>query len=193
MKRLSTILFLFLPLLGIAQDSTEVADRIYWSDWYRLEWSDFQAEASDGDKVAALSNIALPYEYTSDGEGQLKIEVQVCFLKKRSWSKENQRNKLLLQHEQLHFDIAELHRRLIVKALLEADFNKHNYEDLIKEIVTKYWLVDYRSMQDKYDLETNYSRVVKGQINWNKYVKQQLINLEEYKYTELDISLITLD
>jgi len=193
MRIICTILFVFCFGMLFAQEENDDLNRVYWSDWYRLEWSDFQGKVKDDQNVAALSNIALPYTYNSDGEGAMTVNIQVCFLKNDSWSKEDQRNNLLLQHEQLHFDIAELHRRMIVKKLLEANFTKNNYKTLLKEIVEQIWFNDYREMQDKYDLETNYSKVIKQQINWNKYVYQQLRNLEEFTFTELEVSLINFE
>lgn len=168
-------------------------DKIFWSDWYKLEWSDFKGKPADDQGVAAQSSIGLPYKFLSDGEGSLTVYLNVCFLKDESWSQAEKQNNVLLQHEQLHFDIAELHRRMIVKDILEAKFNKDNYESLLERIITDNWKVKYRRMQDKYDKETNFSRIIREQINWNRFVKQQLSNLEEYTYTELEVSLIQFD
>ena len=93
-------LFLMIPFLAISQEKTEDADRIYWSDWYRLEWSDFEGEEEDNDKVAALSSIGLPYGFTSDGEGVLNVNINVCFIRSESWYKRDQEKNVLLQHEQ---------------------------------------------------------------------------------------------
>lgn len=174
-------------------NDTEDINRIYWNDWYRLEWSDFMAEPQDRATVAALSSIGLPYRYTTDGEGELNLSINVCFIKNESWSKEDQRNNLLLQHEQIHFDIAELHRRKIVKAVLDANFTKSNYKETLAEIIDRVWKKDYKEMQNKYDKETNYSKVIKEQINWNKFVNQHLRNYEDYTFTEIKVSLINFD
>lgn len=151
------------------------------------------ATPEDDATVAALSSIGLPYKYITDGEGELKLSINVCFIKDESWSKEEQRNNLLLQHEQIHFDIAELHRRKIVKAVLEGNFTKNNYKELLNEIITKVWKKDYREMQNMYDKETNYSKVIKEQINWNKFVHQQLRNYEDYTFNEVTVSLINFE
>ncbi|MEQ8625263.1 MAG: DUF922 domain-containing protein [Vicingaceae bacterium] len=187
------ILMFSFGFAGIAQEDKISTNRIIWNDWYRLEWTDFEAKAEEDSKIAALSSIGLPYEYVTDGEGMLTITINVCFFKNESWSKESNQNKVLLQHEQLHFDIAELHRRMIVKELMKAEFTKNNYEQKLDEIVNEYWSNSYRQMQDKYDKETNFSRVFQAQINWNRFVSQQLRNLEEYAFTEIEVSLINFD
>lgn len=193
MKLLIPLCFFFITASTFAQDTAQVSDRIFWNDWYRLEWSDFQGEPEVTEKVAALSSIALPYSYVTDGEGAMTVKINVCFLKTDSWSIKERENKVLLQHEQLHFDIAEVHRRMIVKELLLAEFTKKNYKAKLDEIVNKNWLEAYRLMQDRYDAETNFSRVFKEQIEWNKFVAQQLRNLEDYTFTEVEVSLINFD
>jgi hypothetical protein len=180
-----------IPLKG--QEGMSETNRIYWSDWYKLEWPDFQAKPNEKTSVAALSSIALPYSYATDGEGVLKVTINVCFIKNESWSKAEETNNLLLVHEQTHFDIAELHRRMIVKALVEANFTKKNYKDKLNDIINQYWRRDYKVMQNRYDKDTNYSNVVKEQINWNKYVSQQLENYQDFGFTEVEISLINFD
>jgi len=195
--RLFLIVSLILAGIGTltaqTESSQEDINRIYWSDWYRLEWTDFEAEPQDQATVAALSSIGLPYKYVTDGEGELNFSINVCFIKNESWSKEDQRNNLLLQHEQIHFDIAELHRRKIVKEVLEANFTKNNYKEKLAEIIDRIWRKEYKEMQGRYDKETNYSKVIKQQINWNKFVHQQLRNHEDFTFTEVSVSLINFE
>lgn len=187
------VLYFFTGLSLKGQNDAKESNRIYWSDSYNLEWSDFEAQPKENTSVAALSSIGLPYSYTADGEGELNVTINVCFIKNESWSKPTERNNLLLQHEQTHFDIAELHRRMIVKAMLEANFTKKNYKEKINEIINKYWRRDYKMMQNRYDKETNFSNVVKEQINWKKYVSQQLSNLRKFNFNEVELSLINFD
>lgn len=187
------LLYFFSSLTVNGQEDTKESNRIYWSDWYELEWTDFKAKPNEKTTVAALSSIGLPYSYSTDGEGELDITINVCFIKNESWSKPDERNDLLLLHEQTHFDIAELHRRMIVKALLEAKFTKKNYQEKLNEIINQYWRRKYKIMQNRYDKDTNYSNVVKEQINWNKYVSQQLRNMKEFDFTEVELSLINFD
>lgn len=193
------ILLVMLPFVSFAQEENQQkeenqdTDRIYWSDWYRLEWADFEGAPHDDESIAALSNIGLPYSFDTDGEGILTVNINVCFFRGESWYKKDQENNVLLQHEQLHFDIAEMHRRLIVKELVQANLTKNNYKAKLEEIIERVWYRDYKLSQKKYDEETGYSRMFKPQINWNKYVSQQLRNLEEYSYTEIELSLINFD
>ena len=189
---LCLLLFLF-AFAGVAQETKTETNQIIWSDSCRLKWSDFEAKTVSDTKIAALSSIGLPYKFVTDGEGVMSISINTCFIKDESWSKKEEQNKVLLQHEQLHFDIAELHRRMVVKELMKTEFTKKNYEEKLDEIIERYWSESYRQMQDKYDKETNFSRVFQAQINWNQFVSQQLRNLEEFSFTEIEVSLINFD
>ena len=192
------IIFFFFTIMtfsGLAQENAQDSslNKIYWDEWFKLEWSDFKGKHVEGDGIAAQSSIGLPYTLNSDGEGILKVSINVCFIKDESWSNSERINNVLLQHEQLHFDIAELHRRMIVKQLLEAKMNKNNYQEEVDMIIDKIWNEKYRAMQDKYDKETNFSRIIREQINWNRFIKQQLVNHKEFAFTELEINLIQFD
>lgn len=165
-------------------------NRIYWSEQVQLSWDDFRGEVEQDENVAALSSIALPYNLSSDGEGELIVQMRVCFIRDESWSKVDEQNKVLLQHEQIHFDIAELHRRKVVKALQEVAMDKNNYKETIQNIMARIWKKQYREMQDQYDKETNYSRVFKAQIAWNKFLKEELEKYQDYSADELKLSLI---
>lgn len=88
----------------------------------------------------------------------------------------------------MHFDIAEINRRLIVKAILASKFSGDNYESELKEVISKIWKEDYRKMQDEYDAETNYARMFQAQIDWNKLISDKLIELKEYNDTEITVT-----
>ncbi len=196
MKIITTFTALLLLTLGLnAQDQDHKSEmleenRIYWSEQVKLSWNDFRGEIEEDENVAALSSIALPYNLSSDGEGELIVQMRVCFIRNESWSKPEQQNKVLLQHEQVHFDIAELHRRKVIKALQEVEMDKNNYRETIQNIMGRVWKKQYREMQDQYDKETNYSRVFKAQISWNKFLEEQLKKYQAYSDLELKISLI---
>ena len=193
MKKLILHLFLLFTCAAIAQDNKTDTNRIFWNEEVKIDWSDFMGEAQEDAKVAALSSIGLPYRYLTDGEGTMEVFVEVCFIKDESWSIDDQENDLLLKHEKLHFDIAELHRRKIIKAVKEAEFDKSNYKQKLDEIIEKYWVEAYRKVQDQYDKDTNFSRVVKAQIEWNEKIGKELEALSEFTMTRLEVNLIHFD
>lgn len=181
---------LFTALLFIISSSFAQGDTlgVEWKKDQFLKWSDYRGVEDKSRKLSALSRIAIPYTYSSDGEVDFTVNLTTVFIKDESWYKEGEQNKVLLGHEQLHFDIAEIHRRVIVKAIKNAKFTPENYVEKLKEIITSIWDNDYREMQDLYDKETNFARIFKSQINWNKKVAAKLAELEEYNTTEVTIN-----
>ena len=180
---LLTILLSITSVLFSQEDTLGVE----WQQDYRLTWSDFKGKEDKSQKLSALSKIAIPYNYSSDGEVDLTINLATVFVKDESWYKVGKENDVLLAHEQLHFDIAEVHRRLIVKAILNGKFTSDNYANELREIITEIWDNDYRAMQDLYDKETNYARLFKSQIKWNKTVAKKLLELEQYKMNTITV------
>jgi len=177
------ILFLFWVAVNAQQDSLVIK----WTDDYTLSWNDFQGEEDVELSLAALSKIAIPYTYSSDGEVDLNVKLNTVFIKNESWYKEGKQNKILLGHEQLHFDIAEVHRRIIVRKILQTNFSPENYDTELKQLINEIWEENYRNMQDLYDTETNYARLFKAQMNWNKLVAKKLEELKEFSTTEVTV------
>jgi len=193
MKKILPILLIFFSFGAYTQSPEADTGKICWSDSAEIEWADFQAPPQEGKKIAALSSIGLPYNYNSDGEGEMIVSVDVCFIKADSWAIPEQQNNLLLTHERLHFAIAELYRRKIIKEILDAEFTKKNYKQKLDAIVERHWVYDYRDAQNEYDKETNFSRVVKAQIEWNQKIEEELKAHEAYTQKEVKVSLINFD
>lgn len=184
--RITVLAFLILISTSLfAQNDTLGLE---WSNDYFLQWSDFQGHEDKDLTLSALSRIAIPYTYTSDGEVDLTVNLATVFVKSESWYKKGKENHILLAHEQLHFDIAEIHRRMIVKAILNATFSRESYDSELRKIITDLWDNEYRDMQDKYDAETNYARFFRSQIDWNKSVAEKLLELDEYKAKEITVT-----
>jgi signal recognition particle GTPase len=189
MKILIFFSILVFSFSSFSQVNEEKNDHIYWNKTFTLEWTDFQGVPPDTKSSAALSNIAIPYGFETYSDGRVTINVNACFIKSKSWSIPKFQNNLLLQHEQLHFDIAELIRRKIVKALIDADITVDNAEAVMKSIMKHYWAGEYKQLQEQYDAESNFSRFISKQIEWNNKIAEELEKLDAYKYTELTLGL----
>jgi len=188
MRFLIVFSLLFFSSFLFAQIDTVDENRIYWNKNFTLVWEDFKGDPTQSKETsAALSNIALPYGFETYSDGKVIISIYTCFLKNTSWVKDRFKNKVLLQHEQLHFDIAELFRRKIVKELSETDLNIKNTEVVLKSIMNKIWGGEYKKMQELYDAETNFSRIIRGQIEWNNKIALELEKLEQYNYTVINV------
>ena len=94
-------------------------DIIYWSKDYSLNWSDFKAESNPAIFEDSHSTIKYGFTWIVNSDklnenivfliDQIKISVE--FHPLLSWVRKSELDDNLLNHEQGHFDLAELLRR----------------------------------------------------------------------------------
>jgi hypothetical protein len=108
-------------------------DVVVWSKETFLKWSDFQAESNPATFEDSHSVIKYRFTWTINSE---KIDEQILFLIENiclsveffphlSWVRISQNTDDLLNHEQGHFDLAEMIRREYIEKLQNAFYGKH--------------------------------------------------------------------
>lgn len=155
--------------------SQQIEESILWDANHRLSWSDFKGNIPPDASPAATTASGISYKYAANllhHEVELDFEVSAFFYPRESWYKPEVCDDIVLQHEQLHFDIAELYARKMRFRLERTAFSENVkqeirdiYEELLKE------LADF---QDRYDWETNFSRNAKAQQEWNARIAEAL-------------------
>ena len=159
------------------------SDSIQWNPGIKLTWNDFKGEAHDDDPADALTYSSNQTTFQSFGLGN-RIEVEgfvTCyFIKTKSWVKHAKESDYLLNHEQRHFDLAEVGARELRKKFKQSHFTNENFKKetslLINETDEK-----YKKLQVQYDTETNHSRIEDKQEEWNKKIDRWMKELEDYK------------
>ena len=158
-----------------------VAQDITWSPKGSLSWNDFKGKPDTSNPYHASTQSGVQYLsswQSSGGKTKLSLTVFAYFDKKRSWLKEGKGTDRLLRHEQLHFDISELHARLLRKELSTYAFtDKHDDEvqRLFKENTKA-----RNTMQERYDAETNHMINKEAQLAWEDSIAARLSELEDY-------------
>ncbi len=99
------------------------------------------------------------------------------FNKNLSWTIDT--TKYLLQHKQLHFNIAELYTRKINKEFEELKNRFENEKSKYHSIYNALY-IEMLKMQDQYDLETNHSQNRIKQEEWNKKIELMLNELNAF-------------
>jgi len=109
----------------------------------------------------------------------VQYSVESFFTPESSWHIPERVTPHILKHEQAHFDISELHARILRKNLAEKKFSKR----IKSEIEGIYQEVEQnrRAMQTKFDAETDHSRNAEKEAFWQKYIAQQLAEYESWK------------
>ena len=160
-----------------SQQSSRVGESIEWNAYYELGWHDFQGEPTEeaiGDAGSVIKITAKPYKI----KNTIYYEVAALFLKNKSWSRDQ--SSTLLEHEQLHFDIAELYARKIRQKV--SELNRRDVKDLavynteVKKILDESNQVDWN-----YDIQTLHGALPKKQEEWKRKVSDELKAFEKFK------------
>ncbi len=182
MKNLLLILSIFFTSFTYSQDNSTIV----WEESKKLTWNDFQGvtDSINFGKAKTSYRIRInPEEVTVDEndniQGYENMTVQAEFDKKHSWSLAKF-DTVVLAHEQLHFDIAELYARKI---------RRQFYKNILAKRKTyeRFW-ADYKVLweecsifQNKLDAETNHGRNKEQNKLWRKLVSDELVKSEVFE------------
>lgn len=170
---LQKILLLILPLLSILPADENL---IEWSPSRKLKWDDFKGTPSPTSNNAALTNSSITVEFGYNNKG-LTHSIKCRFNKSLSWGRI--KNDYILNHEQGHFDIAEIHARILHKSLLEYTFNAAKVSEDINRIYSGV-MNRHVETQKLYDQQTNHSIDSAQQRLWDAKIRQLLRDNAEY-------------
>ena len=109
----------------------------------------------------------------------VNYSVVSTFYPEGSWYLPQRVTPYILAHEQAHFDISELHARMLRKNLAGKKFSKK----IKSEIEAIYEQIEQkrRAMQTKFDAETDHSRNVEKEMQWENFIAQQLAIYDAWK------------
>lgn len=165
---------------GLAQNEQQVP----WGSDQRLEWKDFIAVPNPGNPFSANTSSGISYGWSFKRTGneapEFSYTVLAFFVPEKSWVRKGKEVAHLLQHEQLHFDITEIHARKLRKAL--QTFNAGNEKDIKGTLQKIYSRIESerKNMQELFDLETAHSQNVEAQLKWEQKIQQELEELKEF-------------
>lgn len=178
--------FLFILVIIVCSHSygQNNSEKISWNGSRSVGWVDFRAEADKNSGYQASSNTGISYSWgleNNNGVVQLEYMIFSNFYPDLSWVSSGSDNDYLLSHEQLHFDITELHARKLRKKLAELSVNRLG-KDPRKTLNNLYDEVDKerKSMQEKFDKESRHSLNREAEMHWRKYVQEELRKLRAY-------------
>ena len=178
MKFLAILFFIF----SFALPSAIEDEKIVWNENERLSWSDFKATHRLGVSYVASTSSGISFSYSyfeRDELIDLNITVHSNFYPKKSWVNPKEASAYILAHEQAHFDISEIHARILRKKISETTFSKK----IKKELATLYSSVnnDRETMQELFDEESNHSKIKGKEVEWEAFIKQQLKTYDRWK------------
>jgi hypothetical protein len=103
----------------------------------------------------------------------LDFAIKVYQIKGMSWVLEEANSKVVLEHEQIHFDITQLVAEKFKERLREEALPAQDYDSRIQFLYLDYYRMINR-MQNSYDNETKHGLDKDEQTKWQKTVRNEL-------------------
>lgn len=158
-------------------------NKMTWQE-HPLTWNDFKGTPETGNPFDANTNSGISYSWSlklSVKETDFLYSVETYFYPDLSWVIPDKKSNDLLAHEQLHFDITELHARKLRKAM--RNYKLPEQEKIKEELKKIYRDIEYSrtQMQERYDLETDHSQNVQAQQKWKNFIKSELEKLKVFE------------
>jgi hypothetical protein len=161
-----------------SQQSCIKQDSIPWNKNYRLKWSDFKGKPDTLSKEDAACAASIYVKGFRD-KGLPNFLVYNSFMKNDAWTRDST-SVMLLQHEQLHFDIAEVYARKIRKAVDSLRRKQIKTINSYSVEITK--LLSMFEMTGKlYDEQTSHGIYGNQQSEWRQKILKELEALNDYK------------
>ena len=149
-------------------------DTVFYDPNRPLTWADFTGRPRLGNYAASIF-ASIAYEGDSklkDGEVEIDLVFKTYMLKSSSWVK-GTNNSYGLNHEQRHFDIAQIITERLKSKLAGMTLLPHNFD----RVVSFEFLEAYREMnrlQEEYDRETAHGMNSAAQARWNTRIDNEL-------------------
>ncbi|MGM5470754.1 DUF922 domain-containing protein [Flavobacteriaceae bacterium LMO-SS05] len=174
-------LFMFSLILFLTVHLPE--ETIGWRDDLKLTWSDFKGKKNTKSDAVAVTASGITFAYSVKKANATVVDfipvVEAHFYPNRSWVVQELADDYILIHEQLHFDITELHVRKFRKQLSQVKIS--NRIDTVLDALHKSINKELATMQTQYDKESNNSINKKEQTKWSVFVANELKKLERFK------------
>lgn len=162
-------------LIHVNTTSTDT-DEIMYTASRPLSLADFKGSPDNLSKAlaATYSGFSLKYQLQGDHTGSTAhVEIKPYFDQSKSWIKPAGKIPYVLQHEQLHFDIAALKTCELIIAIKNASFTTSGFEESISGLQKKY-SKEMEQMQAAYDDETSHGVFKTKQGLWQSRIAAAL-------------------
>lgn len=199
MNKVRLLVFFIVSILCLSykcEISNSELDRILWSSSRKLTWKDFKgkAELLDDEQYNAMTYVFIDIEYELDSN-YIEFYIPCLFNRDYSWSNSKNKeltSKYLLEHEQLHFDIAELIARKIRKEYSEyISYNLSDTYSQLQDVYDKFYKVELAELNQEYDRDTNHGKIRGRQLEWEKRIENELLRYKKYSDPKIRVQRIS--
>lgn len=165
-----------LPDATVVSSEKSYNEYLTWSPERRLSWDDFKALPDNANPHHALTAANLAVNARCK-DNNYTYEVNCVFLPEQSWSK-NKKSEKLLAHEQLHFDLTEVHARQLRRDLqrLNCSSLKANLNTVVQNAFR-----NWKAEQDAFDKACAHGLDKEKQQAWAQDIDLRLKELQAYR------------
>ena len=165
----------FMALVILCSFST-LPERIEWEESRTLSWEDFKGRPNRRGGFVASTSSGMSQSYVINSKGILdkkETHVTAHFYPEYSWYIVKDTTARLLKHEQTHFDITEVHARILNARIQSYNFSSNSK----REVKALYERVEEerRAMQQAFDEETNHSINRDAEKKWEEKIARLLL------------------
>lgn len=150
---------------------------IAWTAGRRLTWNDFQGDPPTDGSEGAKTSYTLYSAWRCRGSG-FEFRVIAGFRPRQSWVKpvvlnDTVQRRTVLGHEQTHFDLAEVHARIMRRAFRDLASPCSKTDGDLSELAQRL-AQNEKAEQRRYDTETNHGLQASQQAAWSASVGRRL-------------------
>ena len=190
------VILIFLLSLTSLLLTAQPTEGIEYSPTGIFHWGMFRGKINPdhiremGDNTGAVTVSSLSYQMVESKGKNIKLKVSAQFHPTESWTRYPKlyHPDEALNHEKRHFDICEIYARKFRQLLAQSNWTNRNFDANLRASFKKL-VAEYRSVQAKYDRETEHSIDVAQQENWNERIDRELAELAAYSETIVSIKL----
>ncbi|WP_431135733.1 DUF922 domain-containing protein [Psychroserpens mesophilus] len=174
--------FFFIVVLCLSNSVTD-QKTISWTESKKLVWTDFKGPKQPNSDAAAVTASGITFSYSLKKADHritgFDAFATAHFYPESSWYIVDRCNNHILAHEQLHFDITELHVRIFRYRLAQLKVSQSikTQLDKLHKTINK----ELADTQYLYDTESQNSINKEEQAKWAAYVSENLKKFEAYK------------
>jgi hypothetical protein len=150
---------------------------IAWTAGRRLSWNDFQATPPTDGSEGAKTSYTLYSVWKCRGS-VFEFRVIAGFRPRQSWVKsvvlnDTTQRRTVLGHEQTHFDLAEVHARIMRRTFGDLARPCSNTDAQLSALAQRL-AQNEKAEQRRYDTETNHGLRASQQAGWSTAVARRL-------------------
>ena len=161
-------------------DVSEFQKELIWSETEQLKWEYFKASPRFDRMSYFCAYIKAQFNDQNVLNGKGNIYVAPIFMFDCSYVQPLEKNKFLLEYNQLKFDLLEIYSRKLRKEYSTSGIDTYEKWEKFWESIYDKVLNDLKTDLYNVELETNFGENRSGLVSWKFKVENDLKKLTEY-------------